>query len=74
MAGLIDGTKIAQHGLFYMENITGRDLETTYPAEPSAYPDDDRGPSCFALEEEKGETWKGRGATGPAIKEARPTL
>jgi hypothetical protein len=36
---------------------------------------DERQPSCFALEEEKGEGWKGGGATGPAIKkEARPTL
>jgi hypothetical protein len=31
-------------------------------------------PSCFALEEEKGETWKGSGAMGPAINEARPSL
>jgi len=31
-------------------------------------------PSCFALEEEKGEGWKGSGAMGPAINEARPSL
>jgi hypothetical protein len=31
-------------------------------------------PSCFALEEEKGEGWKGSGAMEPAINEARPSL
>ncbi len=30
--------------------------------------------SCFGLEEEKGEDWKGTGATGEAIKEAKPSL
>ncbi len=31
-------------------------------------------PSCFALEEERGEEWKGSGATKPSIKEAKPSL
>ena len=31
-------------------------------------------PSCFALEEEKGEGWKGSGAMRPAINETRPSL
>jgi hypothetical protein len=31
-------------------------------------------PSCFALEEEKGEGWKGAGASAPAIRELRPSL
>jgi len=31
-------------------------------------------PSCFGLEEERGEGWKGSGAMGPAINEARPSL
>jgi hypothetical protein len=63
---------IPSHGLFYMENAGG------YKPEHSETPliaADERQPSCFALEDEKGEGWKGGGATGPAIKkEARPTL
>lgn len=35
---------------------------------------DERQPSCFAVEEEKGEHWKGSGAMEPAIKESRPSL
>ena len=31
-------------------------------------------PSCFALEEEKGECWRGSGSTKPPINEARPSL
>jgi hypothetical protein len=31
-------------------------------------------PSCFALEEERGEDWKGTGTTREAIKEAKPSL
>jgi hypothetical protein len=33
---------------------------------------DEHQPGCFALEEERGDGWKGSG--DPAIKEARPTL
>lgn len=35
---------------------------------------DEHQPSCFGLEEERGENWKGTGATSPAIKEAKPSL
>jgi hypothetical protein len=35
---------------------------------------EERQPSCFALEDERGEGWKGSGAMGPAINETRPTL
>jgi hypothetical protein len=31
-------------------------------------------PSCFALEEERGEGWRRSGAMKPSIKEAKPTL
>jgi hypothetical protein len=41
--------------------------ETLWPAVPV-----ERQPSCFALEEERGDGWKGSGV--PLIKEARPTL
>jgi hypothetical protein len=34
---------------------------------------DERQPSCFGLEKEKGEGWKGSGAMNPAINEKRPT-
>jgi hypothetical protein len=35
---------------------------------------DEHQSSCFALEEEKGENWKGVGAMGLAIKETKPSL
>ena len=41
--------------------------ETLRPAVP-----DEHQPGCFALEEERGDGWKGSGV--PTIKEARPTL
>ena len=35
---------------------------------------EERHPSCFVLEDERGEGWKGSGAMGPAINETRPSL
>jgi hypothetical protein len=35
---------------------------------------DEREPSCFALEEERGANWKGSGGAVPSIKETRPSL
>lgn len=62
----------ASHGLFYMENAGG------YPAEPPPIAPstaaEEHQPGCFALEEEKGESWRGTGASGPMFKETRPTL
>ena len=68
MANEIDGTKAPHHGLFYMENAGGHNVE---PQEPAS---DERQSSCFALEDEKGEGWTGSGAMKPAINEARPSL
>ena len=42
------------------------------PASSSAV--DEHQPSCFAGEEERGEGWKGSGATKPAINEAKSSL
>lgn len=70
MAKIIDGTKVPHHGLFYMENAGGL-LELESPAPIAA---DEHQPSCFALEDEKGEGWKGSGAARPQIIEARPSL
>lgn len=67
MTNATNGTKQAPHGLFYMENAGG------YHPEPAPTADGHQ-PGCFALEEEKGETWKGSGASGPLLKESRPTL
>jgi hypothetical protein len=43
--------------------------ETWQPAVP-----DEHQPGCFALEEERGNNWKGSGGTVPSVKEARPSL
>jgi len=71
MTKAIDGTKVPHHGLFYMENAGGLQVE---PASRAPIVPDERQPSCFALEDEKGEDWKGSGATGSQIREARSTL
>jgi hypothetical protein len=68
----MEKTTVAPHGLFYMENAGG-----CKSAQPEMTPEmaaEEHQPSCFALEEEKGEDWKGSGAMGPAINEARPRL
>ncbi len=71
MVKLIDGTKVAPHGMFYMENAGGREAEQLDAATSLA---EAHQPSCFALEEERGGNWTGAGATGQTINEARPTL
>jgi len=65
-------TIVAPHGLFYMENAGG--YKPAYPEIPPSMAAEEHQPSCFALEEEKGEGWKGSGAMEPAINEARPSL
>ena len=68
----MEKTTVTPHGLFYMENAGGcRPAQPEIP--PEMIPEEHR-PSCFALEEEKGEGWNGSGAMGPAINEARPSL
>ena len=49
MATEIDGTKAPHHGLFYMQNAGGYNVE---PQEPAS---GEHQSSCFALEEEKGK-------------------
>jgi len=71
MTKTIDGTKVPHHGLFYMENAGGLRVEQESPAPIAA---EERQPSCFALEDEKGEDWKGSGAAKSQISEGRPTL
>ncbi len=73
MVNLIDGTKVAPHGMFYMEDGGGYHPEPKHLDAPSSLAETHQ-PSCFALEEERGSTWKGAGATGRITNEARPTL
>ncbi len=68
MQKTIDGTKVAPHGLFYMENAGGAGVAASATEAP------ERQPSCFALEEEKGESWSGTGATKPVVNESQPSL
>jgi hypothetical protein len=63
---------VASHELFYMENAC--DYKPSDPGVPSSKTAEEHQPSCFALEEERGAVWKGGGAMGPAINEARPNL
>ena len=69
MERVTDGSKVASHGMFYMESAGGCPPEQA--DEPAI---DERKPSCFALEEERGEHWTGTGAMKPLINEARPRL
>jgi hypothetical protein len=75
MEKMTETTKIAHHGLFYMENAGGTH-STAMP--PTLIADeqiaDQHQPSCFALEEEKGADWKSRGAARPIINEVKPSL
>jgi hypothetical protein len=70
MEKTIEATGMAHHSLFYMENASGTH-STAMP--PTLISDEqiagEHQPSCFALEEEKGADWKGRGAAGPIINE-----
>ncbi len=67
MTDLLDGTRVPAHGMFFMESAGGYRFKTDEVAE-------ERQPSCFALEEEKGETWTGIGASRPIIIDTKPTL
>jgi len=66
-------TTLVSHGLFYMENAGGYHPK---PAPPTAPPlaADEHQPGCFAQEEERGAGWKGTGASGPVVRDTRPTL
>jgi hypothetical protein len=55
-----------------MENAGG--YKPAHQESPPSLVAEEHQPSCFALEEEKGEGWNGSGAMGPAINEARPSL
>ena len=68
MEKVIDGTRVAPHGMFYMESAGG------IPPETDEQVADERSAGCFAYEEEKGEHWTGAGATKPIVNEARPRL
>lgn len=69
MHKIINGADVAPHGMFYMEGAGGCD------AEPAPAPaTDEHKPGCFALEDERGEGWKGVGGMKSLINEARPTL
>lgn len=44
-----------------------------HPETPRMTPDEHQA-SCFAFEEEKGEGWKGSGATESVVSEVKPSL
>jgi hypothetical protein len=67
MTNPLDGRQVPPHGMFFMESAGGYHSKTDEV-------DEKHQPSCFALEEEKGETWTGVGASRPVIIETKPTL
>ena len=71
----IDGTMVAPHGMFFMEGAGGYHPDLYHPDldAPSSLADTHQ-PSCFGQEEEMGSSWRGVGAAGRIINEARPTL
>ena len=71
-----DGTKVAPHGMFYMEGAGGchPELDAHSDLDARSSPAETHQPSCFGQEEEMGSSWKGAGATEQTINEARPTL
>jgi hypothetical protein len=75
MEKTIKATRIAPHGLFYMENAGGTHSAATWATLiADGKIADEHQPSCFALEEEKGADWKGGGSAGPTINELKPSL
>ena len=73
MVNPTDGTTVAPHGMFYMEGAGGYHPEPELLDTRSSLAETHQ-PSCFGQEEEGGSSWKGVGATGRIINEARPTL
>ena len=70
MVNPTDGTRVASHGMFYMEGAGGCEPELDAPSSLA----ETHQPSCFGQEEERGSSWEGAGATGRIINDARPTL
>jgi hypothetical protein len=64
MAIVIDGTKVAPHGLFYMENAGGYNFQPAHPETAPSMAADEHQPSCFALEEDKGRGLEGQRRNG----------
>ena len=67
MPDILDGTTVLPHGMFFTESAGGYRTKTEKA-------DKQHQPSCFGLEEEKGESWSGTGATRPLLSETKPTL
>ncbi len=67
MSNILDGTTVLPHGMFFMESAGGYHAKTEST-------DEEHQPSCFGLEEEKGESSSGTGAAHPLLTETMPTL
>ena len=68
MRKVIDGTKVP-HSIW--KTLVAVVMNRRPPISAAT---DERQPSCFGLEEERGEDWKGSGAMKSAINESRPSL
>jgi len=69
MRKVIDGTKVPHHSIW--KTLVAVVLNRRPPISAAT---DERQPNCFGLEEERGERWKGSGATEPAINEVKSSL
>jgi hypothetical protein len=58
MVNPTDGTKVAPHGMFSMEDASAHQPELDAPSSLA----ETHQPSCFGQEEEMGSGWNGAGA------------
>ena len=68
MRKVIDGTKVP-HSIW--KTLVAVVMNRRPPISAAT---DERQPSCFGLEEERGEDWKGSGAMKSVINDSRPSL
>ena len=67
MKRILDSKQVPAHGIFYMESAGGCHWDDEQLQE-------EHQPGCFAMEDERGEYWRGTGAARPLINERQPTL
>jgi hypothetical protein len=72
MVNPTDGTKMAPHGMFYMESGGGcpPELDAHSEFDPGSSLAETHQPSCFGQEEEKGSGWANQRGASNSVKNA----